>query len=169
MFPSGVTTTELTMAPCFRSESSSRPVRTSHSRIELSADAAKRTLPPGWKFATALSRSTDAGGALEFVPVTLETLVDSPLIAGAHHEKLDGTGYPKQLRGESIPPAARMMAITDIYDALTAKDRPYKKAIPPEKALDILSGDVKRGQLDGELFDIFIGSRVWALTMREDK
>ena len=62
-----------------------------------------------------------------------------------------------------------MMAITDIYDALTAKDRPYKKAIPPEKALDILAGDVKRGQLDTELFDIFIGSRVWALTSRDDK
>jgi HD-GYP domain-containing protein (c-di-GMP phosphodiesterase class II) len=72
-------------------------------------------------------------------------LRDVPDIAHAHHEKLDGTGYPKQLRGESIPPAARMMAITDIYDALTAKDRPYKKAMPPEKALDILSGDVKRG------------------------
>ena len=95
------------------------------------------------------------------------TLRDVPEIAHAHHEKLDGTGYPKQLRGEAIPTAARMMAITDIYDALTAKDRPYKKAIPPEKALDILSSDVKRGQLDSELFDIFIGSRVWALTSRE--
>ncbi len=97
------------------------------------------------------------------------TLRDVPEIAHAHHEKLDGTGYPKQLRGEAIPPAARMMAITDIYDALTAKDRPYKKAIPPEKALDILASDVKRGQLDSELFDIFIGSRVWALTSRDDK
>lgn len=95
------------------------------------------------------------------------TLRDVPEIAHAHHEKLDGTGYPKQLRGEGIPPAARMMAITDIYDALTAKDRPYKKAIPPEKALDILAGDVKRNQLDNELFDIFLGSRVWALTSRE--
>ena len=97
------------------------------------------------------------------------TLRDVPEIAHAHHEKLDGTGYPKQLRGEGIPTAARMMAITDIYDALTAKDRPYKKAIPPEKALDILASDVKRGQLDHELFDIFLGSRVWALTSRDDK
>ncbi len=94
------------------------------------------------------------------------TLRDVPEIAHAHHEKLDGTGYPKQLRGESIPPAARMMAITDIYDALTAKDRPYKKAIPAEKALDILAGDVKRGQLDSELYDIFVGSRIWALTSK---
>ena len=84
-----------------------------------------------------------------------------PEIAGAHHEKLDGTGYPRKLRGEQIPVPARMMAISDIYDALTASDRPYKKAMPVEKALDILSGDVKRGQLDVELFDVFVGSRVW--------
>jgi HD-GYP domain-containing protein (c-di-GMP phosphodiesterase class II) len=59
-----------------------------------------------------------------------------------------------------------MMAISDIYDALTASDRPYKKAMPAEKALDILSGDVKRGQLDHELFEVFVSSRVWALTTR---
>jgi HD-GYP domain-containing protein (c-di-GMP phosphodiesterase class II) len=61
-----------------------------------------------------------------------------------------------------------MMAISDIYDALTASDRPYKKAMPAEKALDILSQDVKRGQLDSELFEVFVGARVWALTTRGD-
>jgi HD-GYP domain-containing protein (c-di-GMP phosphodiesterase class II) len=95
------------------------------------------------------------------------TLRDVPEIAGAHHEKLDGTGYPNQLKGEQIPVPARMMAISDIYDALTASDRPYKKAMPPEKALDILSQDVKRGQLDSELFEVFVGARVWALTHRD--
>jgi hypothetical protein len=94
------------------------------------------------------------------------TLRNVPEIAGAHHEKLDGTGYPKQLKGDAIPVPARMMAISDIYDALTASDRPYKKAMPPEKALDILASDVKRGQLDGELFEIFVGARVWSLTHR---
>jgi HD-GYP domain-containing protein (c-di-GMP phosphodiesterase class II) len=92
------------------------------------------------------------------------TLRDVPEIAGAHHEKLDGTGYPKALRGEAIPVPARMMAIADIYDALTAKDRPYKKAMPVQKALDILASDVKRGQLDGNLYDIFLGSEVWKIT-----
>jgi HD-GYP domain-containing protein (c-di-GMP phosphodiesterase class II) len=91
-------------------------------------------------------------------------LRDVPSIAGAHHEKLDGTGYPHGLRGDAIPIPARMMAIADIYDALTAKDRPYKKAMPVEKALDILASDVKRGQLDGDLFDIFVNARVWAVT-----
>lgn len=92
------------------------------------------------------------------------TLRDVPEIAGGHHEKLDGTGYPRGLKGDQIPVPARMMAISDIYDALTASDRPYKKAMPIEKALDILSGDVKRGQLDQELFDVFVQARVWALT-----
>jgi HD-GYP domain-containing protein (c-di-GMP phosphodiesterase class II) len=92
------------------------------------------------------------------------TLRDVPEIAGGHHEKLDGTGYPRGLKGDQIPVPARMMAISDIYDALTASDRPYKKAMPVEKALDILTGDVKRGQLDQELFDVFVQARVWALT-----
>lgn len=96
------------------------------------------------------------------------SLRDVPEIAGAHHEKLDGTGYPHQLKGDQIPVPARMMAISDIYDALTASDRPYKKAMPPEKALDILTADVKRGQLDAELFEVFVGARVWTLTHRGD-
>ena len=95
------------------------------------------------------------------------TLRDVPSIAVGHHEKLDGSGYPHGLKGAQIPIPARMMAIADIYDALTAKDRPYKKAIPLEKALDILAGDVKRGQLDQELFDVFVGSRVWTVTQRD--
>ncbi|HSK02507.1 MAG TPA: HD domain-containing phosphohydrolase, partial [Kofleriaceae bacterium] len=93
-------------------------------------------------------------------------LRDVPQIAGAHHEKMDGTGYPNRLRGDQIPVAARMMAITDIYDALTAKDRPYKKAMPPEKALAILDDDVTRGQLDRNLFEIFRGARVWTVLQR---
>ena len=92
------------------------------------------------------------------------TLRNVPEIAGAHHEKLDGSGYPKQLRGDQIPVPARMMAISDIYDALTASDRPYKKAMPIEKALDILSSDVKRGQLDAELFELFVGAKIWRTT-----
>jgi HD-GYP domain-containing protein (c-di-GMP phosphodiesterase class II) len=90
------------------------------------------------------------------------TLRDVPDIAGSHHEKLDGTGYPNQLRGEQIPIPARMMAISDIYDALTASDRPYKRAMPRDRALDILAGDVKRGQLDANLFGIFLAAEVWS-------
>jgi HD-GYP domain-containing protein (c-di-GMP phosphodiesterase class II) len=94
------------------------------------------------------------------------TLRDVPDIAGSHHEKLDGTGYPNALRGAQIPVPARMMAISDIYDALTASDRPYKKAMPTEKALDILAADVRRGQLDSDLFDVFVAARVWTRPTR---
>jgi HD-GYP domain-containing protein (c-di-GMP phosphodiesterase class II) len=88
---------------------------------------------------------------------------DIPEIAGAHHEKLDGTGYPRRLAGEAVVPAARMMSISDIYDALTASDRPYKKAVPTEKALDIIASEVKGGKLDSELYRLFIDAKVYML------
>ncbi len=88
-----------------------------------------------------------------------------PTIAYAHHEKLDGTGYPNSLRTDDIPLQAKMMAICDIYDALTAADRPYKRALPPEKALDILGFEVKDGHLDAELVRIFTESNTWKLSL----
>ncbi len=84
-----------------------------------------------------------------------------PLIAGAHHERLNGTGYPNRLRAEEIPVQSKMMSISDIYDALTASDRPYKKAIPVERAIDILDFSVRDGHLDSELVRIFKDARIW--------
>ena len=84
-----------------------------------------------------------------------------PAIAGAHHERLNGTGYPNRLRAEEIPVQAKMMSISDIYDALTASDRPYKKAVPVERAIDILEYGVKDQHLDPELVRIFREARVW--------
>lgn len=84
-----------------------------------------------------------------------------PLIAGAHHERLDGTGYPDRLQGEQIPLQSKMMSISDIFDALTASDRPYKRAVPLDRALDILTMEVKEHHIDGELFRIFREARVW--------
>ena len=84
-----------------------------------------------------------------------------PTIAGSHHEKLDGTGYPRGLKGEEIRIESRMMTIADIFDALTASDRPYKKAVPLEKAIDIIGFEVKDGKCDKELFRIFVESKVW--------
>ncbi len=83
------------------------------------------------------------------------------VIAGSHHERLNGTGYPNRLRAEEIPVQSKMMAVSDIFDALTASDRPYKKAVPLEKALDILGFEVKDQHIDGDLVKIFIESRVW--------
>jgi len=84
-----------------------------------------------------------------------------PLIAGAHHERLNGTGYPNRLRAEEIPVQSKMMSISDIFDALTASDRPYKRAVPLEKALDILGFEVKDQHVDGELVRIFREAKVW--------
>jgi HD-GYP domain-containing protein (c-di-GMP phosphodiesterase class II) len=84
-----------------------------------------------------------------------------PTIAGAHHERLNGTGYPNRLHAEEIPVQSKLMSIADIYDALTANDRPYKKAVPIERALDILHFGVKDGHLDAELVRIFHEGRVW--------
>jgi len=88
-----------------------------------------------------------------------------PTIAYAHHEKLNGTGYPNQLRSEDIPFQAKIMTVCDIYDALTASDRPYKRALPPERAIDILGLEVKDGNLDPELVRIFTDAKVWTLTV----
>ncbi|MCA9626988.1 MAG: GAF domain-containing protein [Myxococcales bacterium] len=82
-------------------------------------------------------------------------------IAGAHHERLNGTGYPNRLRGEEIPLQSKMMSVSDIFDALTASDRPYKRAVPVQKALDILGFEVKNGHIDEELVRIFTEARIW--------
>ncbi len=84
-----------------------------------------------------------------------------PQIAAKHHEKLDGSGYPTGAMGEEIPVQSRIMTIADIFDALTAADRPYKKAVPTEKALDIIEMEVKSGRCDAEVFRIFVESKVY--------
>ena len=87
-----------------------------------------------------------------------------PPVAYAHHERLDGTGYPGGLRGDDIPFQAKMMAICDIFDALTASDRPYRRALPPELALEILRFEVRSGFLDADLVRLFAEGKVWMLT-----
>ncbi len=92
-----------------------------------------------------------------------------PEIAYAHHETLNGRGYPRRLAGPQIPLEARMMTVCDIYDALAAGDRPYKRALPPERALDILREEARAGALDADLVELFIAAKVFtrALTASE--
>jgi len=97
---------------------------------------------------------------LQQIPWTRE-LQQIPLIAYGHHEKLDGRGYPRGVTGEAIPIQTRMMTISDIYDALSAADRPYKAAVAPARALDIMQAEVKAGQLDGPLFELFVEAKVF--------
>ena len=100
---------------------------------------------------------------LSKIPWTSE-LRGVPGIAYGHHEKLNGRGYPRQVKAEGIPIQSRMMTVSDIFDALSASDRPYKKAVPPDKALDILQLEVKDGMLDPILVDLFIEAKVFERT-----
>lgn len=95
------------------------------------------------------------------------TLVGVPAIAYAHHERLNGRGYPRGLRAEEIPVQSKLMSISDVFDALAAKDRPYKQAVSVERSLMIIEQEAKEGLLDEDLFRIFLDARVYELTAGE--
>ena len=84
-----------------------------------------------------------------------------PEYAGGHHEKMDGTGYPRGLKKQDMSIPARIMAIADIFEALTAADRPYKKAKTVSESLKIMSFMVKDAHIDPDLFALFLKSGVW--------
>jgi response regulator RpfG family c-di-GMP phosphodiesterase len=100
---------------------------------------------------------------LSQIPWTKE-LKRIPEIARGHHEKLDGSGYPYHTKAEEIPFQSKIMTIADIFDALTARDRPYKRAVPVERALDIIGQEVKSQLLDPELFRLFVDAKIFKLT-----
>ncbi|MGD8170292.1 HD domain-containing phosphohydrolase [Vibrio sp. TRT 21S02] len=97
---------------------------------------------------------------LKQIPWT-QDLQDIPHIAGAHHEKIDGSGYPRGLTGQQIPLASQIMTVCDIYDALTASDRPYKNALPNDIAFKILFNEAEKGQLNGDLVKLFIDTKAY--------
>jgi response regulator RpfG family c-di-GMP phosphodiesterase len=106
------------------------------------------------------SHVTHTFNFLQKIPWTKD-LGGVPDIAYAHHEKLNGRGYPRKLTATEIPLQSRMMTVSDIYDALTASDRPYKRAISTERALDILKMEVNDGLLDPLLVSVFIETKVY--------
>jgi HD-GYP domain-containing protein (c-di-GMP phosphodiesterase class II) len=87
-------------------------------------------------------------------------LMNVPEYAGGHHERMDGRGYPKGLRREQMSVQARMMGIADIFEALTAADRPYKPALPLSEALAIMENFRRNGHIDPDLYEIFLAQRV---------
>lgn len=84
-------------------------------------------------------------------------------IAGAHHEKLNGSGYPKGLTADEIPIGAKMMAVCDIFDALTAADRPYKSAVPLDRAMSILQSEVQSQHIDADLLQLFKQQKIYQI------
>jgi HD-GYP domain-containing protein (c-di-GMP phosphodiesterase class II) len=87
-------------------------------------------------------------------------LKNVPLYAAQHHERLNGTGYPNGLKGDEIPLQSRILAIADFYEALAAKDRPYKKALPEEKLLAILQAAGETGEIDPDILKLLTEDKV---------
>lgn len=88
-------------------------------------------------------------------------LLNVPEYAGGHHERMDGKGYPRQLRGEQMSVQARVMGVADIFEALTAKDRPYKQPMPVSQSLTIMARFAASGHIDPDIFEVFVRSRAW--------
>ncbi|MEK7448566.1 MAG: HD-GYP domain-containing protein [Planctomycetota bacterium] len=93
-------------------------------------------------------------------------LREIPHIASSHHEKIDGSGYPTGLKGDNLSRAAKIMAIADVYDALVATDRPYKKAMTSEEALAILEQG-KGTHFDQEIVDVFKNKKLYLIERRK--
>ncbi|MBN2545192.1 MAG: HD domain-containing protein [Spirochaetes bacterium] len=92
-----------------------------------------------------------------------------PDIIYKHHEKLDGSGYPQGLKGiDQIPVQSRILAIADIFDALTAKDRPYKKVTDYQNALKILKQEAKCNKIDNDILNIFINNKIYERISHEE-
>ncbi|SVD24730.1 uncharacterized protein METZ01_LOCUS377584, partial [marine metagenome] len=90
-----------------------------------------------------------------------KNLKNVPEFAGGHHEKINGEGYPKGLTGHEMSTQAKIMAISDIFEALTAKDRPYKKGKKLSEAMKILLDMKNNNEIDKDLFEIFIKKGVY--------
>ncbi|HXX93338.1 MAG TPA: HD domain-containing phosphohydrolase, partial [Planctomycetota bacterium] len=86
-----------------------------------------------------------------------------PNIAACHHEKINGSGYPWKLKGDEVPLGGQILAIVDIFEALTAKDRPYKPAIPVDRAIAIVQEDVDRGALNAGIWKLFLERKLYTL------
>ena len=99
------------------------------------------------------------------IPWTRE-IREIPFIARAHHEKLNGTGYPNHIKASEIPVQAKIMTICDIFDALSASDRPYKRAVSLERALKILEMSVRDNELDPALFRLFVDAKIYGFMHR---
>ena len=97
-----------------------------------------------------------------------EDLQNLAIIAYGHHEKLNGMGYPRKIGADQIPIQTRMMTIADIFDALTASDRPYKRALPTDKALSIIEHEAREGLLDSAIVEVLIQGEVYKRVLEQD-
>jgi HD-GYP domain-containing protein (c-di-GMP phosphodiesterase class II) len=104
---------------------------------------------------------------LEKIPFT-KHLSQVPRLAAAHHERLDGSGYPFHLTAPDLSFQARILAIADTFDALTSKDRPYRSSFDNDKALRVLEDEAAQGKLDKDLVDLFVSRRLFDLVSAQE-
>jgi len=88
-------------------------------------------------------------------------LKNVPLYAAQHHEKLNSSGYPDGLNQNEIPIQSRILAIADLYEALSAPDRPYKKKMSPEQIYNIMKQSAKKGEIDGDILEFCLNNRIF--------
>jgi HD-GYP domain-containing protein (c-di-GMP phosphodiesterase class II) len=105
---------------------------------------------------------------LEKIPFSRK-LKNVPLYAGSHHESLDGSGYPKGIKGDQMPIQSRMLGIVDFLEALTASDRPYKQALPMDLVWKILQSEVDKNHLDGDLLRLIREKKVYERYAEKEK
>ena len=103
---------------------------------------------------------------LQQIPFT-KKIKNIPHFAAAHHECLDGSGYPLGLKGDEIPFEGKLMAVTDIAEALTADDRPYKKALSLDEVNKILRKMAENKKLDADLVELFIEEQVYETYLKK--
>ncbi|NVM56897.1 MAG: GAF domain-containing protein [Desulfobacterales bacterium] len=96
------------------------------------------------------------------IPFT-KSLKDVPFFSASHHELLDGTGYHRGLKSDEIPLQSRILAVADIFDALTAVDRPYRRAMPAAKACQVLRADAEAGRLDQDVVNLFVEKELYKI------
>lgn len=147
---------------CLRADGQEIPLLTEEEREALSVR--RGTLTAGERHAIEMHvvHTRQLLGGMKFSGIYTPV----PAWASAHHEFLNGSGYPDHLRAEDLPRPVRLLTILDIYDALTAEDRPYKPPMPPERAFSILESMRDEGKLDGELLAQFRESEAWKKPVR---
>ena len=127
--------------------------------LSLTLDGMGRTIGHFLKISASLGAEQDVDALLAML--LKESIGASAASAGAHHETLDGRGYPRRLDGDQMGVLARVMAIADIFEALTAADRPYKRGLKLSEALAIMARMVQDQHIDGDLFELFLSSEVY--------
>jgi len=144
-------------AKTYLSDGVERPFLTEFEMENLSVVKGNLTDPEYREMQSHVEQTIAILNKIEFT----KDLENVPVYAAAHHEYLDGSGYPRGLKGNAIPIQSRIMCIADIFDAINAPDRPYRSGSSVEQTVNILKKEVAAGKLDPDLVDVFIRERIY--------